>query len=34
MLWTPGGGSLERVIFFGGRQVHRCIPSEADLAPD
>ena len=28
MLWTPGGGRLERVIFFGGRQVHRCTPDE------
>jgi len=28
MLWTQSGGDLERVIFFAGRQVHRCIPKE------
>jgi len=28
MLWTPGGGHLERVIFFGGRAVHRCTPAD------
>jgi hypothetical protein len=30
MMWDPDGGHVERVIFFGGRVLHRCVPNDPE----